>query len=89
MIASRYVDCLTGQMQESNPILKEIADSMAEEGKYEMLLKECEAGLNEELMPVYRKRLLEAGEKKASANRALQECSSRYNLAMKSIREGV
>ena len=89
MIASRYVDCLTGQMHDSNPILKEIADSMAEEGRYEMLLKGCNVDVDQKLMHVYKKRLLEAGERKASANRALQECSSRYNLAMKSIREGV
>ena len=89
MVASRYVDCLTGQMQDSNPILKEIADSMAEEGRYEMLLQGCEADVDEKLRQMYKKRLLRAGEKKANANRALQECSSRYNLAMKSIREGV
>lgn len=83
--AKKQIDCLTQQMHDSNPILETIADAMAEEGKCELLLKQCSP--DDASVQEYTARMQNASEQKVQANQALKECSSRYNLLMKSIRE--
>ena len=70
--ARRY-ELFTAQLVESNPILTEVSDCMTGEGR---ALDAADAAA-----------AAEWGRRKEAANRKLQECSLKYNGAMKALRE--
>jgi hypothetical protein len=82
--AQEMVDCFTNQLNESNPILTEISDAMTEEGHYKEQLT-GEVTLEERA--VLQERLDQASKAKAVANQKLLECSTKYKLQMRLIRE--
>jgi hypothetical protein len=85
--AQKQVDYFTEQLNESNPILTEIADAMTEEGHCK---ERMEALVNEkrvEEAESWRMKMEKAAAKKQRGNAKLMECSARYNDLMKSIRQ--
>ena len=69
----RRLELFTAQLVESNPILTEVSDCMTAEGRALDAADAAAAG--------------EWGRRKEAANRKLQECSQKYNVAMKALRE--
>ena len=69
----RRLELFTAQLVESNPILTEVSDCMTGEGR---ALDAADAAAASEW-----------GRRKEAANRKLQECSQKYNGAMKALRE--
>jgi hypothetical protein len=84
--AQEMVDCFTNQLNESNPILTAISDAMTDEGACR---ERIEAAGDEEDVErkVWEVKLRQASEAKAAANQQLLECSTKYKLLMRSIRE--
>jgi len=69
----RRVTLFTQQLVEANPILTEISDAMTAEGKATAAADAAAAAAH--------------AAKKEAANGRLQECSAKYNAAMKALRE--
>ena len=85
--AEKRVQCFTNQLEDSNPILTEIADAMTDEGRF---LKRMEAAIlrgDEQEGLFWKTKREEASQKKRSGNARLMECSARYARLMKAMRE--
>jgi hypothetical protein len=86
--AKQMVDAFTRQMNEANPILTAISDSMTDEGRYlESIERAVALGTAEEDISVLKAQLVEASARKQKGNADLMECSARYNAFMKELRE--
>jgi len=89
-LAQRKVDLLTDQMNESNPILTEIADAMATEGKALFQIQQAEEQLTgenlSEVIQELRQKMELANAVKIANNEKLMSCSAKYNELMKALR---
>lgn len=75
------VDCLTDQLNESNPILTEISDAMTREGVCrEMIAREPDDA------KYWSKQLELASQAKVKGNHRLMQCSTKYKDMMSAIR---
>lgn len=84
----RMVESFTCQLNEANPILTDISDAMTDEGRYlEAIDNAIATGASKEDIAALEAKFNEASEKKEAGNKALMECSARYNALMKSLRE--
>lgn len=88
IIAQCRVSCLTSQLNDSNPILSEISDSMTEESTYQMQMETAHSVGDQKMFTFWRARFEQAGRKKREANAKLMACSARYEKLMRSIRGG-
>ena len=87
LYAERRVECLTDQLNESNPILTEISDAMTEEGVFQAEMVASLLRGDRREGAVWRERMDTAGAKKRSGNAKLMECSARFARRMKRLRE--
>jgi len=81
------VDGFTDQLNESNPILTEIADAMTEEGYCKERMLSCLAREETKEAALWKDKMELSAARKQNGNKKLMECSARYNVLMKSIRE--
>ena len=85
--AESRVKYFTNQLNESNPILTEISDAMAEEGECAMKMDAAlRSGENEKAL-LWKQRMTEASQRKEEGNRKLLECSAKYARLMKNLRQ--
>jgi hypothetical protein len=87
IIAKKRVDCFTNQLNESNPILTQISDAMTEEGICLTNIKVAHAKGDESAVHLWDARKHDAEKKKEEGNRRLMECSQRYEVLMRCLRE--
>lgn len=85
-LAQKRVDCFTSQLDESNPILTAISDSMAEEGHCLARAKEATTMGRETEAKRWKEKMEAARQMKKSMNRRLMVCSAKYEAMMRSIR---
>ena len=81
------VDCFTEQLNESNPILTQISDAMTLEGHLKEELALAMADQDHDAIALVERKIADAAEQKLRGNKALMECSMRYNDRMKALRE--
>ena len=85
-LARKKVDTFTDQLNESNPILTEIADAMTEEGE---LLKAMQTALlsgDQKAADSLQLKMKDACARKVASNNKLMSCSSKYNDLMRKLR---
>mmetsp|Transcript_2355 Transcript_2355/g.4809 ORF Transcript_2355/g.4809 Transcript_2355/m.4809 type:complete len:103 (+) Transcript_2355:913-1221(+) len=80
----RRVECFTSQLNESNPILTSISESMTEEG----ILRDRMAIAGAAERGQLAKEIKRAEERKIEGNKRLMETSAKYNSLMKALRTG-
>jgi hypothetical protein len=85
--SQKMVDYFTSQLNESNPILTEISDSMTEEGRCRDMIASLQGKGDEISIGEWKHKETEAIKRKTEGTTKLMECSSRYNQKMKSIRQ--
>jgi len=85
-LAERKVELFTDQLNESNPILTEIADAMSAEGDALNRVQQAEVKGDRAAAVEFRKRMEEARVSKELSNVKLMSCSAKYNELMKSLR---
>ena len=86
--AQQMVQYFTDQLNESNPILTEIADAMTDEGHCQEQLSKAQSVGHTDEAALWNSRRLAAAERKRLGNDRLMACSARYNSLMKALREG-
>mmetsp|Transcript_60091 Transcript_60091/g.173994 ORF Transcript_60091/g.173994 Transcript_60091/m.173994 type:complete len:251 (-) Transcript_60091:454-1206(-) len=85
--AAQRVQYFTNQLNDSNPILSEISDAMAEEGECAVEMEAAtRAGKNEKAL-TWKQRMVEASQRKEAGNRKLMACSAKYARLMKNLRQ--
>ena len=87
IFAQTMVDVFTAQLNESNPILTEISDAMTLEGNLKTQLDIALSNNNLDEVQSLRLKLDEAGKAKAAGNTKLMECSMKYKVQMRALRE--
>ncbi|KAL3911043.1 MAG: hypothetical protein SGILL_007441, partial [Bacillariaceae sp.] len=87
ILAQKRVDCFTDQLNESNPILTEISDAMTEEGACQIHMKTARAAADEAEVDLWKARKMTAEKKKEEWHSRLMECSHRYKMRMRALRE--
>lgn len=85
--AQKRVDCFTGQLNDSNPILTEISDAMTEEGRCKVLMEAAILIQDQNTADSWRKLMDLASQRKHEGNAKLMACSAHYEAMMRSIRE--
>jgi len=85
--AQTMVDVFTAQLNESNPILTEISDAMTLEGNLKTQLDNALSNNDSDAAQSLRLKLDEASKAKAAGNKKLMECSTKYKLQMRALRE--
>ena len=85
--AQTMVDVFTAQLNESNPILTEISDAMTLEGNLKTQLDRALSNNDLDEVQSLRLKLDEAGKAKAAGNKKLMECSTKYKMQMRALRE--
>eukprot|EP00977_Amphora_coffeiformis_P008832 scaffold1995_cov167-Amphora_coffeaeformis.AAC.12 len=85
--AQAMVDCFTEQLTEANPILTEISDAMTLEGQLKDELAHAMVTQDHNAIALVERKMEGAAEQKLRGNKALMECSLRYNDRMKALRE--
>lgn len=85
-LAQRQVDLFTDQLNESNPILTEIADAMTAEGKAVDQIQRAELRGDHEAVMDFQKKMEVARASKVVSNTKLMCCSAKYNDLMKALR---
>merc|ERR1712127_180356 len=86
LLAQKRVDTFTDQLNESNPILTEIADAMTSEGNAIERQRQATLRGDDKAAGEYNKDVLEARALKIASNEKLMSCSAKYNDLMKSLR---
>ena len=85
--AERTVDIFTRQLNESNPILTEISDAMTAEGVARDRATLAQEQNDSEQIKYWLAEMERASKLKDEGNKKLMQCSSRYMLLMKQLRE--
>lgn len=85
--AQTMVDYFTSQLNESNPILTQIADAMTSEGRSKEQMEQALKHGNEDAASRFEKEMNRAAQAKQAGNTMLMECSAKYNALMKDLRE--
>jgi len=84
--AGRRVELFTEQLDESNPILTEIADAMTGEGEVLARIRRAERGGDGEVVERLTREMEVVRAAKEVSNRKLMDCSAKYNELMRSLR---
>lgn len=87
MLATRQVECLTNQLNDSNPIMTEIAEAMTEEGACKEEMNSATQLGDNAAFAAWKDKMELASQRKQAANANLKACNSRYEGLMRSIRE--
>jgi hypothetical protein len=85
--AQEKVNCFTEQLNESNPILTDIASAMTEEGECTEIMNHASRTGDEVEKAKWKERMESASQKKAEGNFRLLAVSSKYMNLMKNLRE--
>ena len=85
--AEKMISLFTDQLDESNPILTEISDCMTSEGRAREEMAFAVKRGNEEEVGLWRKKVDGYTAAKQVGNAKLMECSTKYKMLMKRLRE--